>query len=116
MTIERNHVSSHLNPKNHMISKAYSNQPTQTQPSSNTEGLPRHSRQVELEVELPCVDSRRVLPLLVGERKAQLDDFKKINIAPQKLILVIYGASKFTDRPYNNTWELCVLGTKASHH
>lgn len=67
------------------------------------------SRKVEFEVELPGVDARRIFPLFICESQAQLDNFEQVNVAAKKLVLIIYGAAEFTDRPDNNSRELCVL-------
>lgn len=70
------------------------------------------SREVEFEVELPGVDTRRIFSLLICESQAQLDNFQQVNVAAEELVLIIYGAAEFTDRPDNNSGELCVLAEK----
>lgn len=73
---------------------------------------PKDSRKVEFEVELPGVDARRILPLLICESQAQLDNFQQVNVTAEELVLIIYGAAEFTDRPDNNSGELRVLAQK----
>lgn len=73
---------------------------------------PKDSREVEFEVELPGVNARRILPLLICESQAQLDDFQQVNVAAKELVLIIYGAAEFTDRPDHHAGELRVLAQK----
>lgn len=73
---------------------------------------PKDSREVEFEVELPGVNAGRVFPLLICESQAQLDDFQQVNVTAKELVLIIYGAAEFTDRPDDDSGELRVLAEK----
>lgn len=72
--------------------------------------LQLHLRQVELEVELPRRRARRIIPILVHEGEAQLDDLQKVHVAPEQLVLVVHRAAKLTDGSHHHPGELCVLG------
>lgn len=76
----------------------------------------RDSRKVEFKVELPGVDARGIFSFLICESQAQLDNFQKVNITPKELILIVYGAAEFTNRSYNNSRKLRVLGEKGKSH
>lgn len=66
-------------------------------------------REVELEVELPRRRARRIVPILVHEREAELDDLQEVDVTPQQLVLVVHCAAKLSDWPDNHSREFCVL-------
>lgn len=87
--------------------------------------------QTEPEIELPCRNRLCEIAMLVRERHAQLDDPKKIDIAPeyrawacsadsldvwhcysppQCLIVIVTRALEVTDRPRYHTWKLRIHG------
>lgn len=68
-----------------------------------------HSREVELEVELPRRRARRIVPIFVHKREAELDDLQEVDITPQQLVLVVHCAAKLADGPDNHSWKFCVL-------
>ena len=68
-------------------------------------------REVELEVELPGGGPRGVVPVLVHEAEAQLDDLQQVHVAAQQLVLVVHRAAELPDGPHHHARELRVLET-----
>lgn len=70
------------------------------------------SREIEFEIELPGIDPGGIFSFLICESQAQLDNFQQVNVTPKELVLIVYGVAEFSNRPYNNSRKLRVLGEK----
>ena len=84
--------------------------PARARPSADwQDSNDQDSLYAEAEVELPGADARCEFAAFVGEGEAELDDAEEVDVAPERLVVVVARASEGPDRSCDDAWELGVL-------
>ena len=64
-----------------------------------------------MEVELPCGHVLGVVPILVRDGQADLDDLQQVDVTPHGLVMVVGGG---LERPYWPSYDARKLGVLKS--
>ena len=72
-------------------------------------GWIKNALDAEVEVELPRGHVLWVVPVLVRDGEADLDDLQQVDVTPHGLVVVVGGGLERPYWPSYNTWKFCVL-------
>lgn len=68
-----------------------------------------HVLDAKVEIELPCRDILRVVPILIRQGEPDLNDLEQVDIASHRLVMVVRGCLEGAYWTSHNAWKFGVL-------